>query len=272
MPDDIRDEIRKRMNGGSDIDPDLTGRDLAFRKHSYRGFQPEEFLVAWENATDKTGEERLDAESTVRSAMGRMEGGRWEGFMESASTFFSKLDRDEMELFTRRNPDLVEWVSAWHTVNELRPYRDMRELARESLSPGRERAVNPPPFERGEIPSGETLFSHLKTKRRSYRNWTPQEITDLYQQMRDGEISVVDPRSADIEARKIYERVEGGRMEDLADETLLVFSRLDLDERRMFARRNPGIVMWMSAFGRMNGLIHGDQLQVDFPTLPERSA
>jgi len=71
-------------------------------------------------------------------------------------------------------------------------------------------------------------------------------------------------------SRELLGRVEAGRFEPMLSELMTFFSRLDPDERRMFSRRNPGLIMWLSVYGESNHLIHREQLKAHtYPTLRE---
>lgn len=268
-----------------------TQRFLRMRGQQYRNFVPSDVTAIVDNP-EFDSEERL---KEAQSALTFIESGRFTPFLEDVSQFFSKLDRDEQETFTRRNPDVVQWMGAYNRAHELNPYREMQTLAAESMPPDRSKALDPPPFERGEL-RRSTPVKDMIGRRRSYRNWTPQEFTDLLTgstlepdkrevsrgearelslwspEEREGMTFPVRVRKTTV-ATRLFERVEAGRMAEMCDSAISFFVPLDRDERAMFGRRNPGLVMWMSAFGRMRGMVHGEEMfpgnEEMFPTLRE---
>jgi hypothetical protein len=261
-------------------------QELTAGSHSYRNFNPAGFWDELPRGGPPSNEDR----EVVHQSLQFIESGRFEPLLEALSDFFFKLDTDEMRLFTRRNPDVVEWMGVWNKSKGLNSYREMVELAQESLSPGREHAPDAAAFERKQL-SEDTLLKDMAFRRRSYRNWTPQEFREIIEndpyELSPGMLAELDIYTAeareDIDSaievagrqvsRKLLERVEAGRFEPVLSEAHNFFSPLDPDERRMFARRNPGLLMWVSAYGFSHHLIHGEQLfpRADdfFPTLPE---
>lgn len=257
-----------------------TAQDLIDRTHSYRNHEPQDYIDALENSSDEA----------VMAALGRLEGGRFEPLLATTSKFFFKLDRDEMETFTRRNPDLVRWMSVWNRLHGYNPYAEWFELAGDLLDQGE---WNVPPFERRDVRQGRTLLKDLYTRRRSYREFTPgeiMEIADDHHDITEGaarEMELYDREVLDdieewpievygksVARNGILPRIEAGRFQPMLRAAHKVFGPLDPDEGREFGRRNPGIVMWLSAWGFTEDQIYGeDQLyplsNVDWPLVPE---
>jgi len=245
--------------------------ELQRRGHSYRNYDPQEFLDAGAAALTEAiendgqiGEEIHETQQGLRSAFGRIEAGRFKGFLMPLSRMFAALDADEQEMFTRRNPGLVEWMDVatrlefdGRTLGELVGLADrlIEERAQGQM-------LDAPPFERREPRRGKSLIEDAQTRRRSYRNWSPYEFIDLWEnRLPRGEVDPNDPEEYSGPAvREVFDRIEDGRMAEAADEAMTFFAPLDPDERVLFARRNPGMLMWGSVYGRMNHLIHGDQL------------
>lgn len=208
------------------------------RTHSYRNWKPEDVVAAAVQL----------GLSEARDALRFVESGRMFTMLEETSNFFSRLDRDEKEAFTHRNPDLVRWMSAYNISQELNPYGDLVALADGVLIDDGARADpdRVPPFEakdRGD----EDVLQSLRTRRRSYRNFAPHEIEQI---LTDG----------NVEARKVFSRIESGRFDPMLKAAHKFFVALDQDEARTFTRRNPGIIDWISAWGASQHLIHGEQL------------
>lgn len=260
----------------------VTARDLGMRSHSYRNFSPGEFLDALEES------ERRD----VLSALERVESGRFEPFLANGSKFFDKLDEDEQRLFARRNPEYVFWLTVWNQLNGYNPWRRWREFARQRLDD--DGAIDPPTFARKQVREGRSLLQDLAFRRRSYRNWSPYTFMDVIgddhteHELGKGMVRELDLYTPEIRekiedypveeegqlvARAILERIEAGRFEPMLSKGFYFFGALDPDERRMFGRRNPGLVMWISAYGESNHLLHREELfpftEGFFPTLGE---
>lgn len=97
-------------------------RPLTDRGHSYRNYNPEDFI---EYSLDEDG--RLDEEkyTEARMVLRRMEGGRFHPMLDKISQVFSRLDRDEKDMFARRNPgELMEWVGVLGFLEELNTYEE----------------------------------------------------------------------------------------------------------------------------------------------------
>ena len=288
---DTLEDAVETLSEERDLEP-LTYREFTKGKHSYRGYSPR--MV--ERLIDTVGIEGFEGDTDVTAIDGirYMESGRWADALEETSQMFNRLDDDERKLFTQRNPDLVEWVTVYDEANGYEPQLRWREMARANLSggdDGRREAKDPPLFgrQRGSVQRPvDDLLRSLYTRRRSYRNFTPQEFQEI---LGDDKIEVsagmareIGLRTAEIRSelefpimvyrdevvRALLDRVESGRFAPMLSELANFYVRLDIDERRMFSRRNPGIVMWISVYGEANHMPHGKQLKAHtYPTLPE---
>lgn len=179
----------------SDLALDI--RDLTMGGHSYRNFDPRVFngILDRIDALEDQAEE-MEKRKQVAGAFPFIEGGRWDPFLESAWRFFSKLDTDERVLFTRRNPDIVQWIHVWCRANEVSAYPDYYEEAGDLLTWGytRQRTgmaereydrvlppdYQPPAFERHSEETGKALLKDMMHRRRSYRNWSPFEVMSVF--------------------------------------------------------------------------------------------
>jgi hypothetical protein len=269
----------------------MTAADVRKKGHSWRDHAPEDIVAIIENRELQNADR--DNLTEAQGALRFIEAGRFEPFLEATSDFFFRLDRDEQQMFLRRNPDVVEWMTVWNQAHDFNPYTGFRETARENMGGDPQEALNPPPFERGDLPDDRTLLNDMMFRRRSYRNWTPGEFEDIMDreeiEITRGiatELDIFTPEArqeidfpvdeyAENVARKLFERIEAGRFDTLVAEAQEFFNPLDSDERRAFALRNPGIIMWMSARGRSQHMPHGEQLfpfsDGVLPTLEERS-
>jgi len=255
--------------------------DIRAKGHSYRGHAPDDVLAIVNNPDlDNADRENLQQ---AQDALAFIEGGRFGPWLEAVSEFFFRLDADEAEAFTRRNPDTVEWMSAYNAAHELNPYTEYRDLARQSLGPDREAASNPPRFDPVTLSDG-ALLNDMTHRRRSYRNWSPLEFAEIAArdsvmvtagaaaglgmgdaQWREETEFPIDV-GGEYVASHLFDRIEAGRFAPVLETVLRMFARLDPDERRSFARRNPGQVVYASERGNTVSMIHHEQL---FPRTPD---
>lgn len=264
--------VNKRLHDRIDAaDADLTAQELAFRAHSYRNFEPEEF----ELAADVSGDAK------TREALQTVESGRLFTFLEATSSMFSRLDTDEKRLFTRRNPMLVMWMSVFNRVNDFNPYSEFRDLGHSMLVeeplakrtgvPERSaRVISPsadvPPFERPDYGDRSQLES-MMFRRRSYRNWSPFEFLEVAEReaipIAEGQAGELDLFSPEIRqeiedwpvevdgrtvARTLLERPEAGRLKPMLRAGHRFLVPLDPDEMEEWAKQNPGSMVWISAW------------------------
>lgn len=85
--------------------------------------------------------------------------------------------------------------------------------------------------------SAEELYIELTLRSHSLRNYDPRE----FRYMKDQGVS----------KKKLREElriIESARFEPILDKTHRMFVHLDEDERRDFARNNPGIMDWVSVW------------------------
>lgn len=256
-----------------------SARELVDRAHSYRNYQPEEFFAALEESS----------EADVRSALTSVEAGRFEEFLSKVSPFFAKLDRDERETFTQRNPGVVRWMSVWNRVNGFDPYTEWYEQAGDILA----RPRDVPPFERTNVGGREGLLTSLYTRRRSYRNFSPHEVMEVAQQRFEvtrgqaKELNLWTPEVRqerddwpidDVDGKHIvrvgiFPRIESGRMQPMLKAGFYFMAALDPDELKTFTQRNPGIVQWISTYAFAEDLRYGEQLtaltDIEWPVVGE---
>lgn len=76
----------------------------------------------------------------------------------------------------------------------------------------------------------------------SYRNFSPQEFLDALEESERRDVLAA------------LERVESGRFEPFLANGSKFFSKLDKDEKRLFARRNPEYVLWLTVWNQLSGL------------------
>lgn len=250
------------VKGQSRSPPDFA--EFRSRGHSYRNFNPREIRRAIES-----DESDMDADAAV-DLLQFIESGRYWPYLEAVHDLLAEWIADSAEVFARRNPDAVEWAALYADVTDQPFPTGLNRVAHDSLGPDRSKAINPPKYERSRLVLADNLVDSLQQRSSLYRSYTPHELHDGYTLIVNDAIPEYEPRAANRVMIDIYQDIEYGRLYTLADEALKMFARLDLDERRSFARRNPGIVMWMSAFGIMNDMLHEEQLQVPFPTLGEQ--
>jgi len=88
--------------------------------YSYRDLDVGQYAKAFEECQEE--EDRLRCESEVRKGMARAESGRYEDMLDDAHKFFAALDRDERELFARRNPDMFKRIQEYGRIQELNKF------------------------------------------------------------------------------------------------------------------------------------------------------
>lgn len=93
-----------------DPSPDELFQDITWRPHSWRNYEPDEFIQLLESDYNK-GE--------IRTELGVIESGRFKDMLKEAYNFFGPLDQDEKEEFYRRNPDLVRWLEVYARSEDL---------------------------------------------------------------------------------------------------------------------------------------------------------
>jgi len=258
----------------------VTIEDLTHRPHSYRNYDPQEFVDALEAGEDSAG---------LRSALNRIESARLEPLLENTSSMFARLDRDEQETFTRRNAGLVRWMSVYNRLNDFDPSVEFYDLGGDALN----QDLPAPLFHRSDVREGRTLLQDLARRRSDYREFTPSEFGEIARQeheLKQGLAQTIGLRTPEIRenidwpkafsgrevVRDLLLRIEDGRFEPVLDKGHVFFSPLDPDERRIFAQHNPGITTWLSVWGQSQDLIFGDQLfpfdKMDFPPLEETAS
>lgn len=90
-------------------DPEELLDDIKRRPHSYRNYEPQEFIYLIEE-----GENIRE----IRPALRRIEDGRFHTMLEKAHRFWFPLDQDEMELYAERNPRLIQWLEVYAKLEE----------------------------------------------------------------------------------------------------------------------------------------------------------
>lgn len=97
---------------------ETTIMDLQLRSHSWRGYEPQEFIDVAIN----------DGKVNARKELGTLEGGRFEPLLEAGHKFIVRLDPDEIEEFASRNQDFTNWISVWGFLQDLNRLRDYHTL------------------------------------------------------------------------------------------------------------------------------------------------
>lgn len=93
--------------------PDNQGRttrqDITTRSHSWRNFEPEEFLEV----------AMADGEANAREALKYVESGRFYPSLKETYNFFIPLDPDERREWVDRNPDMAKWIGVYAALEHL---------------------------------------------------------------------------------------------------------------------------------------------------------
>lgn len=230
----------------------VTARDLTRRGHSYRNFDPGEFLQALRTEIDEQGD--FDGRETVRTTLNFVESGRFADFLEATSRFYGNLDRDERDTFTRRNPDTTQWMGVWNTIEDLNPYPEMQQLAASVLTRNRSQAqLDKVPDWRRRAPRRTPLIDDLGERRRSYRNFTPQDFREVW-------MDAAGDHTQEALVRNLWKRIESNRFRPVLRFGHKFFTPLDPDERRSWARRNPGLIEWISVWAMTEHLANAEEI------------
>lgn len=91
-----------------------TRRDIQKQTHSWRNFEPEQFIEV----------AKTDGEANAREALKYVEDGRFYPMLKEAYNFFIPLDPDEKREWVNRNSDMAEWVGVYAALEHLNPYTD----------------------------------------------------------------------------------------------------------------------------------------------------
>lgn len=96
-------------------------RDIKLRPHSWRGYEPQEFM-------------QLARETDQRTARGELktvEAGRLAEMLRYTHKFFTPLDADEKRDWANRNPDMVEWMGVWAALEDQDPHTEFTGVERD---------------------------------------------------------------------------------------------------------------------------------------------
>lgn len=228
-------------------------RDLTRGGHSYRNFEPGDVLEALTTEIEAQGE--VDGRAEVRGLMEFIESGRFADHLEAVSRFFGNLDRDEQDTFTRRNPDTVQWMGVWNTVEELNPFPEYQDIATRVLLDDRSQAnlTKVPDWQPREPIMDRTLQDDLGKRRRSYRNFTPDDFRRIW-------TDAAGDHRDEAQVRELWKRIEANRFQPVLETGHKFFSPLDPDERKSWARRNPGLIEWVSVWGMTEHLANAEEI------------
>lgn len=213
--------------------------------HSYRNFVPADLTELLENTDRKT------ALAGVRF----IESTRFEPMVIAADELVAGLHPEDRPKWIARNPDLTEYVVAYRLIRDGGVDSSLADQAAAHLTADRYSAKNVPTFPTA-VPGSR------------YGQQNPFRLREQHDDLEDKR-----------DLRQLLDRLERdvsdipgpGRLKTLADDGLFMFARLDPDEKRMFARRNPGLTAWMSLYGWSEDLINQDDLYGEWPPMPTDS-
>jgi len=118
------------MNADSDDTTDESPlEDMLRRGHSSRKFDPEEFRTAWRQTA--THDDRAD----VRTALKRIDGGRFYHFLDAGHDVFAHYDLDSSEQFADDHPELMEWLQVFGMCEDLAQFTDYVDSLDEPVRP-----------------------------------------------------------------------------------------------------------------------------------------
>lgn len=263
--------------------------------HSYRNFSPNLFnhLIKSTQAETDTNNQNDKA----LSGLTFIEDTRFRSFIEAVTDVFEHLSETDKELFTTRNPETVQWIQVYKkslgkNINTYWWWIARKHMTTDNL--GENIANNPIKFSRRRRRNSirnTGLIESLLNRDTEYSNWTPQEIQTLLDketiELSKSTVYNIEYRTQDFRntvsypvkenpenmiRNDILPRIEGSRFNKMLKRLMDFYAPLDPDERKMFSKQNPGLVMWVSVYGESQHLIHQDQLGAyEYPTLGESS-
>jgi ribosomal protein L24E len=253
---DIRQELKDKV---MDIPTPGYSQSLELAdiptQHSYREHNTLQYMQLIKNEY-----RRNDNPYEVSNKIEIIEGSRYHEMLSACHRLMLSMNEKSEELFIQRNPDLIQWTILYQVSLEspdVLDYIDYWSDTMKAMTDDMSKTVNPPSFEMIPL-SGQELYEHLSIKSRKYSDWAPKSITKMMNQIRDGTID--SPQSYATEGRKIYKRIEYETLFELMDKAHKNIVPLDLDERRSFARRNPGVISWMEPYAKSQHLIPPEQI------------
>lgn len=262
-------------------------QELLHRGQQYRNYHPDEFMEELDR--DLPDEEYSELQDQLADALVSIEAGRFEPFLARTSLFFRNLTPASQTTFTRRNPDLVQWMAVYQRVYDSPYFRDEYELG-DRLLGGEKRnrmTEEPPPFVRRELGPRQSILESVRA--RGYGNIAPVEMMEVAEQewnvgrhtasvigLYDAEIiEGIDRWPIEVNgkliARTLLPRFQNGTFGSMLKHGHKFFLPLDVDEMRLWVQRNPGVTMWFSVWAFSEDLIWGEQmvgmLDMEWPPL-----
>lgn len=212
--------------------------------HSYRNYIPQD-LLELASATDR---------ETALGGLSFMESGRFRPMIETADGLLANIDDEYKPDWIARNPDLTEYVLAYRYLTGEGVDAEISAFASSHLTDDRYSATN--------VPTYPPALPGFK-----YQQQNPHELMAEYD-------DPLDKPELRRELNRIEQTVEQipdpGHLDQFLGETHNHFTRLDLDEQRSFARRNPGATQFASVWGWSQDLTYGEFMLDDWPALPRR--
>lgn len=212
--------------------------------HSYRNFIPAD-LFDLASATDR---------DTALEGLSFIESGRFRPMIETADELLAGIDEEYRPDWIARNPDLTEYVLVYRYLTGEGVDAEVSAYASSHLTDDRYSAVDVPTY-----PPGVPGFKYQQTN--------PHDLMDDHDDISDK--GALREQLSRIE-RPLDVFLEPGRLKQFLEPAHKHFTRLDLDERRSFARRNPGATEYMSVYGWSEDLVYQESLTPNYPALPRR--
>lgn len=281
----MREYERHRNHHPDDLETFHEARRVG---HSYRNFNPDVLKRVLKN----------DGRDYAQQLLEFIESGRWKPVLDNLRKLSHTLLSTDLEILFQRNPDLAEWYEAYLMVEHPSHDHLGSFTFGKTLSDDRHRAIvpdeyhfRPPPFDL-DADLQTRVRGAIKSMGNRFQTWTPYAISTFSRGDLSTPIDMTDellayiqqhqPIGADIYRqyqqrntalprevlRHFYTEMRGGALNEFMDSLSLHHSRLDRDEARMFSRRNPGMMMQMDAYGRLQHLQYAEGLYPhDYPLL-----
>ena len=95
--------------------------EIARRSHSYRNYDPREFIKILDSGEIP--------QHKVRQELRIIESRRFNDALAELHNFWFALDEDEMEMFAERNPGIIQWVEVWaRAEDQIAPSESIGEV------------------------------------------------------------------------------------------------------------------------------------------------
>lgn len=222
--------------------------------HSYRYYLPSDLVELYHN-TD---------EANAIAGFEFIESGRFAPLIRAADEFLTALYDRDMEYareWVARNPDIAQFVFAFRHITDQHQLRHLPHVADKHLTSDRYSVQNAPAYT-DQLPG--TRYEQQNPHQLREQHADPADKPDLRAHLKRVERS-----SGDHELSGPGGFLRAGRFDQLLEASHKHFVPLDTDEKRSFARRNPGLTQYTSLWGWSQDLTYGEHMMTPWPAFPD---